>query len=461
MRRVLLVGILLIGATGIAGWWIAGEHTPPTVEFLHPAERVGRQATFDFVARAFGYPGLRTVEVRLLSGGKAHLLSHESIDGGGWLTGGVKERALHVDADLVSLGVGEGPAQLQYTVETAAWHLWGPREHVFERAVTVDLTPPTVELLTTQHHIRLGGASAAVFRVSPDTTRAGIAVGDYFFPATPGFFADPNARVTMFAVPQDLSAAVRPQIVATDGVGNTRTVALPCQIKGRSFPERPLNIDDDFLERKVPEIAAANQLPESPDRLKGFLFINGEFRRQLEKQLRDMTARSAPQPFWTGAFHRQSNAASMSAFADRRVYLHDGQVIDRQTHLGYDLASLQGAVVEAAQDGVVVFAGNFGIYGNAVLIDHGLGVFSLYGHLRAVTVSAGQRVHTAEALGQTGTTGLAGGDHLHFSVMIHGVHVDPIEWWDGHWIKDNITAALAVLPAAAEPARNENTPQTE
>jgi murein DD-endopeptidase MepM/ murein hydrolase activator NlpD len=279
-----------------------------------------------------------------------------------------------------------------------------------------------------------------------------VVVDRYYFPATLGYFADPSVAVALFAIPQDLTVDARPQIKVEDRVGNARLVALPCRIRDRSFPERAFNIDDAFLARKVPELEGLNKLTPKPDLVEGYLFINGPFRRETEARLDKLTARSVGRPLWDGGFRRQSNAANMSAFADRRVYMHDGREIDRQTHLGYDLASLEGATIEATQNGVVVFADDLGIYGGTVVLDHGLGVFSLYGHLRSISVKPGQEVKSGEGVGQSGETGLAGGDHLHFSIMIHGTHVDPVEWWDPKWIKDHVTEKLTMLPLAAQTA---------
>jgi murein DD-endopeptidase MepM/ murein hydrolase activator NlpD len=448
MRRITLLLFLALPLAAVAVWWVKFEHAPPTVEFRTAPELVGRRAAWDVVARAPGAPGLRHVEVRLLCGGTAYQLLDEAIPAASWIGSGVAERTLHVEADFVTAGLKEGPAQLQVIVETHAWRISGVPRYVTERPVTLDLTAPLVELLSTQHNVRLGGAAVAVFRVAPDAVRAGVAVERYFFPATRGYFADPAVVVAVFAVPQDLTPAARVQIEASDAVGNATTVALPCRIRDRRFPERPLQIDDQFLQRKVPELLGVNGLAAHADLVQGYLFINGDFRRQTEQRLRELTATSAPAPLWDGAFRRQSNAAPMSAFADRRLYLYRGETIDRQTHLGYDLASLEGAPVEAAQNGVVVFAGNLGIYGNTVILDHGLGVFSLYGHLRAIAVQPGQHVRTGQGLGNTGETGLAGGDHLHFSIMLYGIHVDPVEWWDPKWLRDHVGAKLAMLPAA-------------
>ncbi len=298
--------------------------------------------------------------------------------------------------------------------------------------------------------MRLGGSSVALFRVSPDTTRAGIAVQDYFFPAVRGYFADPAIALAIFAVPQDLSPDVQPELHVEDEVGNVLEVAVPCHIRDRHFQERTLDISQSFLQRKVPEIYAANGLTPPADLVQGYLYINRDLRAQSEEKLRALTASSVGEPLWDGAFRRQSNAAAMSTFADRRSYVYEGKVIDRQTHLGYDLASLRLAPVEATQNGIVVYAGNLGIYGNTVVLDHGLGVFSLYGHMSTLAVQPGQKVQAGETLGQTGETGLAGGDHLHFSILLHGIQVDPVEWWDPHWLRDHVTAKLDMFPHAAD-----------
>ena len=272
-------------------------------------------------------------------------------------------------------------------------------------------------------------------------------MGDDLFPGTPGLFADPALRAALFAVPQDAPEA-RPMVVAADAAGNRRTGMLDVEIRKRTFAEKSLPISDDFLSRKVPELLEANHLDPSGDLVAGYLRINRELRVATEARLRTMCAESAPRPLWDGAFLRLPNSAPLSGFADRRTYLYGGKVIDRQTHLGFDLASLRGSPVPAGNAGQVVFAGPLGIYGNTVVLDHGLGLFSLYGHLSTVAVQVGATVGRGDPVGNTGDTGLAAGDHLHFSTMVRGVHVDPVEWWDAHWIHDHVEARLAAYPRA-------------
>jgi murein DD-endopeptidase MepM/ murein hydrolase activator NlpD len=90
----------------------------------------------------------------------------------------------------------------------------------------------------------------------------------------------------------------------------------------------------------------------------------------------------------------------------------------------------------------VAFTGDLGLYGNAVILDHGLGLFTLYGHLSSIDVKPGDSISARQIIGKTGETGFAGGDHLHFGVYLDGVPVLPVEWWDAKWINDNITPKL-------------------
>ncbi len=449
MRGFLAFLLLLLALAAGALWWLKFEHQRPQAVLVTPVRVVGGNPTFDIDIRGPG-PGLRAVTVALRTGTTAFDLAQETYPARSWLGSGVSEKRLHLQPDLRQLKVPEGPATLEVFADTYAWHLFAHRAPVLSQPLTVDLTPPTVELLTTQHNVRLGGVELALFRQSPDTVQSGVQVDEYFFPSTTGYFADPAIALAFFAVPQDLTAQARPRVIARDAAGNERQVDLPCNIKPRRFAERTLNISDAFLKRKVHELEQANGLPEAQDLVKGYVFINRDLRQQNEARIRQLTEHSTPRPLWDGAFHRQSNAAALSSFADRRTYVHDGEVIDHETHLGYDLASLKLAPVEATQNGIVVYAGNLGIYGNAVILDHGLGIFSLYGHLSTIAVKAGEHVKREQTLGQTGQTGLAGGDHLHFSIMLYGVHVDPVEWWDAHWLHDHVTPKLTMFPRAPE-----------
>jgi murein DD-endopeptidase MepM/ murein hydrolase activator NlpD len=247
---------------------------------------------------------------------------------------------------------------------------------------------------------------------------------------------------SLFAVPYDMNAPDL-RIVAADAAENEAELKFVDQFTPRKFKEDTVELTDAFLGKVVPEIMA--QTPEVQDRgslVDNYLSINKDLRQKNAEVLRQLAGQSRAEPLWSKPFLSMLNGKVMAGFADYRSYGYQGRIIDHQTHLGYDLASTRHAPVPAANDGVVVLARYFGIYGNTVMIDHGYGVMSLYGHLSSIGVTAGQQVARGDIIAQTGETGLAGGDHLHFAVVLHGLPVNPMEWWDGHWIRDRIARKL-------------------
>jgi len=189
-------------------------------------------------------------------------------------------------------------------------------------------------------------------------------------------------------------------------------------------------------------MANTPELEDQGGLLENYLAINNELRAKNAAALAALAEKSQPKFFWHKRFLGLPNSAERSTFADRRTYTYQGRPVDHQDHLGFDLASTRNAPIPASNDGIVVLARYFGIYGNAVVIDHGYGLMSLYGHLSTIDVSEGQQVARGETIGLTGATGLAGGDHLHFTMMLDGLPVNPREWWDAHWIRDRLVSKL-------------------
>jgi murein DD-endopeptidase MepM/ murein hydrolase activator NlpD len=251
---------------------------------------------------------------------------------------------------------------------------------------------------------------------------------------------DPAVRVAFFALAhdQDLDAPIR--VFARDPGGNEATSEVDHRPFARPFAKSRIDVDDRFLQRVVPAIAQNTPGAgiDTSDLLQGFLRINNDLRRQNNETIAALAQKSRPEMLWREAFTQLGNTAVQSRFADYRTYYYQGKEIDRQVHLGFDLASLQHAPVLASNRGMVVFAGMLGIYGNCIVVDHGLGVQSLYGHLSSMEVAEGAAVEKGQVLGRTGVTGLAGGDHLHFTMLVNGVAVNPVEWWDSHWMEDRV-----------------------
>jgi murein DD-endopeptidase MepM/ murein hydrolase activator NlpD len=448
---------LAIGLVGLIAYvgWIKLERRYPTAELVKPISALGRTSTVDVRLADVG-TGLAWSRVEVVSDDTTAVLADEVYPAESWRGSGVAETTITKPLAPAENKLREGPATLRVYAGDYSWLRWLRRDRVIlEAPFAIDLTPPTVEVLSQQHYLKLGGLDFMLYKASPDAITSGVAVGPYFFPGTAGLFDDANIRAAFFAVPQDLDAKATAKAVAEDAAGNRREVTFHTVVKPRTFADKTLEIDDGFLERKVPEILNAGGFPAEPDLVQGYLFVNRTVRQKSEARIKEVTHLSLPTPRWDGPFMRQPNSAPLAGFGDRRSYRHNGTIIDSQTHLGFDLASLRQAPVVSASTGTVVFAENLGIYGDAVIIDHGLGIFSLYGHLSAITASKGQEVQRGDVIGRTGETGLAGGDHLHFSIMLYGVHVDPVEWWDGKWIRDHVTAKLEQYPRATVTARRD------
>jgi murein DD-endopeptidase MepM/ murein hydrolase activator NlpD len=338
----------------------------------------------------------------------------------------------------------EGSATLIVTATNDSWGRFfrGGQSQLIEN-LTVRFAPPRAEVLTAQHYINQGGCDMALFRVSQGTVESGVQVGNYFFPSWPVKDSDPTIRMCIFAFPYDIDASTPARVVARDDAGNETLVNFNYKVFPKKFKSDTMNLTDDFMQRVVPAIMS--QTPEMADQgslLKNFLLVNGPLRRMDAQQLLAFSQKTASHLTWTQPFVQLKNSKVEASFADYRTYLYNGQVVDHQTHLGFDLAVVQHTPVVAANVGRVIYVGFLGIYGNVVVIDHGCGLQSFYAHLSSFDVKEGEEVKHGQVIAHSGQTGLAGGDHLHFTMLLDGIPVNPVEWWDPHWIHDRIEAKL-------------------
>lgn len=439
MRRAWTLGVLLALALGAAvGFGMWRQRQPGVEVTLDPAfPALGRPPRTVHVALRARAGRLARLEAHVVQAGVARPVASEDLSA---LAAQTARRPLTLDA--AALQLREGPAELRVFARDG---LWRPRPDPGPRLVhrfRVDLTPPTLELRAATGYVSHAGSGLAVYRTT-GATRSGVGVGSAFFPGTAGLAEDPTVHVALFAIPHDAPPAP-PVLVAEDEAGNQRTTGLPVTLLPTRFPKDSLQLTEGFLRRKVPELDPATPADASPRQLlEAFLRVNREGRQAAERRIRDLTrAGSAPRPLWQGPFRQQPNTRVFANFPEERTYRVDGEVVDTQWHLGIDLASVRRSPVEAAAAGRVVFTGPNGIYGNMVVLDHGLGLFSLYAHLSEIAVQPGQEVAQGQVLGRSGETGLAGGDHLHFALLVHGVYVTPLEWWDPHWLRDRIARPL-------------------
>jgi murein DD-endopeptidase MepM/ murein hydrolase activator NlpD len=447
-----VVALLLI-AGGV--WIFAGTMSGPAIDIRQPAKVLGANGTLEVAIDApkgalsglevaFEQQGKRTV-VAALTGTEATLTQ----DGPDRIR---VQRPLNRSSVP---GLQSGPARIVVTAARPVVYGIRTIESSATRDVAVRLEPPRASVVSTHHYINLGGAEMVVYRVTPPDVASGVRVGDVEYRGFPASGAgalagvkitDPALHVAFFALLHDQELNTPMHVFARDEAGNTARADFDHRVFPKPFRRSRIEVDDSFVGRVVPAILERTpDLKPDGDDIAKFLVINRDLRRQNAETIEKLASQTAAEALWTGPFQQLGNSKVESAFADHRTYFYKGREVDQQIHLGFDLAVTANVPIVAANRGRVAFADYLGIYGNCVILDHGLGVQTLYAHLSSFETAAGQTVEKGQTLGRSGMTGLAGGDHLHFTQLVQGRAVNPVEWWDAHWIEDRVLRKLRGL----------------
>jgi murein DD-endopeptidase MepM/ murein hydrolase activator NlpD len=432
----MIMGIILLTAGG-CGWFFMtiGEGDSPQIITEGDPGMIGRQKLLAVIFSDTGM-GLRHTEIVITQDNRPRVLS--ALD---YPETGVRRKPISITVDAAALKLRDGPATLSLTA--VDYSLWKNRT-VVERPVTIDFLPPQIFPLNPANHINPGGSCVVAYHVSEAVSLTGVQVGNLLYPGYPVNLSGRPGYVSYFALPMDASpGAPQIRIMARDHAENETLNAIPALIMKRKFRSDTMVLSDAFLGQKMPEFQTMIPALRGKTAVETFIHVNTRLRDENLQTIQSVCRKSEPRQLWQETFLRMKNAAPMALFGDRRTYLYGGKPVGESLHTGVDLASLARAPIEAANTGIVRFAGPLGIYGNAIIIDHGLGLSTLYGHLSAITVRPDQAINRGEVIGTSGATGLAGGDHLHFSILVNGQFVDPREWWDSHWIADNVTKKLA------------------
>ena len=441
--------LLLAFAVAFGAWYVFRVGPAPEVSLVTERPAVGRS---NEVTAVFSEPGLGLGRVRLelIQGDRTELLAEEvfvpgsgiPFVGGVGTTEAVLEATVGTDA---MAWLAEGEVVLRATADRASGVFRSVAPVSVERTLPVRLRLPRLEVVSTKHYGRQGGSGAVVYRVGEHVVRSGVRSGQMESVGSQQPGGGSNDRFAFYSMPWNVADSAEIRLFAEDDAGNR--VEQPFLDIFKAMPSRTdiIHLSNEFFKRVVPAIASQTPgFDASGSLLDQYLRINGDLRRAELDRVAELSRDSEPAFLWSGAFLQMPNSARAANFAETRSYMYEGREVDQQTHLGLDLASTARAPVPAPNSGRVVFAGWMSLYGNVVVIDHGYGLLSLCGHMSTVDVAAGDRVTKGQRLGTSGTTGLAGGDHLHLEVFVHGQSVDPMEWLDAKWIRDNLATKLEV-----------------
>ena len=464
IAALLLVALVALGAL----YLIAGRTAPPVLTIDKPERLVGQTGTLEVTAGA-PRERLTAFTISLEQNGRTTPLF--SLDSAQAATvTEVDPNRVRVSRPLGKQSVPELQAGAARIVVTAARKSFlGLRtiSNTIAKDIRVRLEPPRIAVVSTHHYVNHGGSEMVVYRASPSDVQSGVRVGDVEYPGfalagagSPGAPASQGTNalnVAFFALLHDQTLNAPIVAFARDEAGNEARTVFVDNVFEKPFKQSRIELDDAFINRVVPEILEHSPelklvLPaDGSDRLPAFLKINGELRKINNAQIAAIAAKTSPARLWKGAFIQLGNSQVEASFADHRTYFSSGKEVDRQVHLGFDLAVTRRVPIVAANDGTILNAAWLGIYGNCIIIDHGLGVQSLYGHLSSFDVHVGDTVTKGQTIGRSGMTGLAGGDHLHFTMLVDGRPVSPVEWWDSHWIEDRVERKLREAVSSATP----------
>lgn len=418
------------------------EQERPQITLLNAPDHIGISREINF-AVTDARSGIHDITIELVQKDKKSTVYQKTLTRQGYFSRSGPNRleeSFRINTRALKLKNGE--AVLEITVhDFSFWNWMAGNKSIRKYPVIIDTKPPLVTVVEAPRYIRSGGSGIVIYRSNEPAASHGVTINGHFYP---GYLQEgPKGErfVSYIGIPFDTIKINEAMVSVTDPAGNQGRAAVSMILKKAAIKSDRINVSNNFLNLKLPEFA--RNYPEmSGTPVEQYLYVNNEIRRKNAEEISRISRISQQERLWQGRFKRMKGSRRAS-FPDHRTYFYQGEEIDQQSHLGIDLASTRHVEIKAANHGKVIFADYLGIYGNTVILDHGQGLFSLYAHLSRINVAPGDIARQDKVIGLSGTSGMAGGDHLHFSILINGVFVNPLEWWDTQWLKLNIEQPLA------------------
>lgn len=431
--------LILVGAGSFA-YLVFFEGEKPELAITGAEKDFGLEHTIK-ISAVDSETGLKTVKVTLQQGNTTKTLHDQSFERQSYNAPNTSPVNIELTIEPKKLGLKEGSATLHVEAEDHSFrNIQSGNKNSISVNINIDTIAPKINILHGERYINPGGTGIFIYKITGNPIKSGLDINGVFHPA---FLVDEgrdDLYISYFGLPFNSTTFPKAFIFAEDQAGNVARSPVSSIFKAKTFKKDRINVGDNFLNKKLPEFQSMHpELQGSP--LEQYLHINRQMRKDNNSKIFSLCQNPSSQRLWQGLFLRMAGSAR-AGFADHRTYYYNGKAIDKQVHLGADIASTKRAQVKAANTGRVIYADYLGIYGNMILLDHGQGVFSLYSHLSQINVALDDMVEKGFVIGQTGISGMAGGDHLHFSMLVNGIFVNPKEWWDARWLDSTIEVPL-------------------
>lgn len=358
-----------------------------------------------------------------------------------------EEILLNIKAPRGGLNINDESYQIVIeATDSSKWNMLKGNSAKKSIDIVLDNRRPTLEVIANSYKIIKGGVALVVFRAEDDHLKS-VVVENADMEIEPFIFYEDGYYISLVTWPVTHSD-IGVRIVATDRANNISIANVNYFKQNKKYRDSTIALSDGFIDGKISslmeEIGAYDYL-DLP-RVDKFRFINEGIRDANVKSVIEATTKIEREvvrdDFFIEPFYPLKNGAVVAGFGDYRTFTYSGEKVSNSYHMGLDLASTQNADIVTSNDGEVIYADFNGIYGNTVIVHHGLGMSSLYSHCSSMSVQKGQKVAKGQVIGKSGVTGLALGDHLHFGVVINGVEVRPEEWMDSKWMDESIYSVV-------------------
>ncbi len=418
MKKIVLLPILLLIVIFIFLSTEKLDFYKPKIEFTEKPNKIGENTNIILYLKS-EKSGLSNINIWIFQNNNKIEVYRENLNGN-------KEKKLIIPFNPRKAGLIEGKALLHIEVSNTSLI---KKTNTVEIQTNIDYTPPVISIISSTQNIINGGTGFVFIKSSESLKNVYIKVEDFKFKC----LNLKDKYVCPFSLPYFYKEAKPIVLEAYDLAGNKSLQSISYTFKKVKYSESVLNIDDNFIKTKVRPLSDK----DIQDNIDLFRYVNVEIRKKNEETIHKVANECKNlYPMFEGKFEYLENSAKLGGFADYRKYRYNGKIIEGADayHKGFDFASIKNAEIKASNNGKIVFTGFLGLYGNTVIIDHGLCVYSIYSHLSEIGIKNGDLVKKGQYIGKTGTTGLAVGDHLHFGILVNGIEVNPIEWFDLNWL---------------------------
>ena len=319
------------------------------------------------------------------------------------------------------------------------WNFFLGNKSVKSVPLIIDNEAPLINIIAMSPSISKGGSALVIYQVKDQELKQSfidMQDGNRFIPQKYG----KNGVYATLIAWQFTHDSINPVIVAIDKANNKSILHINIHQKFKKFRVSKIKATDRFINGKISELALSDaEFANIKDKLQKFKAVNELMRKKNEAYIHKMTKKVTPiDTKWrVNVFKPLHGFKRVGYFGDKRFYYYNdiNNIISTSYHVGMDIASIKHDKVYSSNAGVVVSTKPNGIYGNMPIIDHGFGLYTLYGHCSVILVQKGQKIVPHQIIAKTGMSGLALGDHLHFGVLIQGIEVMPSEWMNRDWVK--------------------------